>query len=48
MSQNYNAAKSVLYANGVKLYQFKAKVFELKPYPSCLEIFQNVLQPIIN
>ena len=33
LSLHYNAAKSLLFANGVKVYQIKAKDSEIKPYP---------------
>ena len=36
MSLHYNAANSFSYINGVKIYQFKAKESEIKPYPLCL------------
>ena len=32
----YNVANSFLYANGVKIHQFKAKDSEMKIYPLCL------------
>ena len=36
LSLQYNAFNSFLYDNGVKVYQFKAKYSEIKPYPLCL------------
>ena len=33
---HYNAADGFLYANSVKIQQFKAKGSEIKPYPLCL------------
>ena len=30
---HYNATNNFLYANGLKIYQFKAKDSEIKPYP---------------
>lgn len=36
MSVHYITSNSFLYANGVKIYQFKAKYFERKPYPLSL------------
>ena len=36
LSLHYNAANSFSYTNGVKIYQFKAKDSEIKPYPLCL------------
>ena len=35
LSLHYNGSNSLLYANGVKKYQFKAKDLEIKPYPFC-------------
>ena len=32
----YNGRDSFLYASGMKIYQFKAKDSEIKPYPLCL------------
>ena len=32
LSLHYNRSKSFLYANGIKVYQFKAKDLEIKPY----------------
>ena len=36
LSLHYHAANSFLYSNGVKIYQFKSKDSEIKPYPICL------------
>ena len=36
LSLHYNEVNSLLYANGVKIHQFKGKVFQIKSYPSCL------------
>ena len=36
LSLRYNAANNFLYANGVKIHQFKAQDSDLKPYPLCL------------
>ena len=33
---HYNGSNSYLFANGVKIYKFKAKNFELNTYPMCL------------
>ena len=33
LSLHYNVANSFLFANGVKVYQFKAKYSEIKSYP---------------
>ena len=38
---------AVLFVNTVKMYQFKAKNSEIKPYSLCLVIFQKILQLII-
>ena len=35
LSLHYNGSNSLLYANGVKKYYFKAKDLEIKPYPFC-------------
>ena len=35
-SLNYNGSNSLLYANAIKVYQFKAKKSEIKPYTFCL------------
>ena len=37
-------ATGFLYANGVTIYQIKAKISEIKPYPLCLAKFQKILQ----
>ena len=39
LSLHYNARKKFLYANGAKVYQFKANDSEIKPYPLC---FKNI------
>ena len=36
-SLNYNVASSFSYANGVKIFQFKAKDYEIKLYSLCFE-----------
>ena len=36
LSLHYNTANNVLYAIGVKVYQFKSKDSEIKLYPLCL------------
>ena len=36
LSLRYNAANKFLYANGVKIHQFKAQGSDIKPYPLCL------------
>ena len=46
MSQDYNASNSFLYANGVKIYQFKERDSEIKQYLLRLELFQKILQLI--
>ena len=38
LSLHYNESNSLLYANGIKVYQFKAKdLLEIKRYPLCLD-----------
>ena len=37
----YNGSNNFLFANGVNIYQIKAKNSELKLYPSCLD---NILK----
>ena len=37
LSVRYNAMYSFLYANSVKIHQFKANNSEIKPYTLCLE-----------
>ena len=39
LNLHYNESKSFLYANGVKIYQFKVKDSEIQQYPLCLCIF---------
>ena len=36
LSLHYNGSNSFLFVNSVKIYQFKAKDSEIKPYPLCL------------
>ena len=36
LSLHYNRSESFLFVNTVKMYQFRAKDSEIKPYPSCL------------
>ena len=36
LSLHYNGSNSFLFVNVVKMYQFKAKDSEIKPYPLCL------------
>ena len=33
---HYNGSNSFLFVNAVKMYQFKAKDSDIKPYPLCL------------
>ena len=35
---HYKGSTSFVYANGVKIYQFKAKDTEIKPYPKILKL----------
>ena len=35
--QHYNGSNSFLFVNATKIHQFKAKDFEIKKYPLCLE-----------
>ena len=37
LSVHYNGRNSFLFVNTTKIYQFKAKDFEMKKYPLCLE-----------
>lgn len=38
LSLHYNESNSLLYANGIKVYQFKAKdLLEITRYPLCLD-----------
>ena len=37
LSLRYNGSNRFLFVNAVKMYQFKAKESEIKPYPLCLE-----------
>ena len=39
LNLHYNESKSFLYANGVKMYQFKVKDSEIQQYPLYLCIF---------
>ena len=36
LSVHYNGSNSFLFVKAVKMYQFKGKGSELKPYPLCL------------
>ena len=36
LSLHYNGSNNFLFANTTKMYQFKAKNSEIKPYPLCL------------
>ena len=36
LSLHYNGSRDFLFVNAVKMYQFKAKVSEIKPYPFCI------------
>ena len=36
MSLHYNGANSCLYVNGIEIYKFKAKDFEIASCPLCL------------
>ena len=36
LSLHYNGSNSFLFVNTTKIYQFKTKNFEIKPYPLCL------------
>ena len=36
LSLHYNRNNRFLYVNGAKIYQFKPKFSEIKPYPLCL------------
>ena len=36
LSQNYRGSCSFLFVNGIKVYQFKVKGSEIKPYLFCL------------
>ena len=47
LSLHYNRSDSFLLANTVKMYEFKAKYSETKPYSSCLVKIQKILQLII-
>ena len=35
----YNGINSFLFVNAVKMYQFKPKISEVKPYSSCQDIY---------
>ena len=41
LSLHYNGSKSFLFVNTTKIYQFKAKDFEIKKYPLCLAIISK-------
>ena len=36
LNLNYNGSNSFFFVNTTKIYQFKAKNFEIKKYPVCL------------
>ena len=36
LSLHYNGSNSFLFVNATKIYQFKAKDFEIETYPLCL------------
>ena len=36
LSLHYNRSDSFLFVNAIKIYQFKVKDSEIKPYPLCL------------
>ena len=36
LSLHYNGSISFFYVNALKIYQFKAKDSEIKPYPLCV------------
>ena len=39
LSLYYNGSNSILFVNATKIYQFKAKYFEIKKHPLC---FRNI------
>ena len=41
LSLHYNESNSFLFVNAAKMYQFKVKDSEIKPYLLCLDISQN-------
>ena len=41
LSLQYSGSNSFLYVNAVKMYKFKAKDSEIKPYPLCLGNISN-------
>ena len=41
LSLHYNGSNSFLFVNTTKIYQFKTKNFEIKPYPLCLGNISN-------
>ena len=41
LSLHYNGSKSFLFVNTTKIYQFKAKDFEIKKYSLCLGIISK-------
>ena len=45
LSLQYSGSNSFLYVNAVKMYKFKAKDSEIKPYPLCLGNISKTLQP---
>ena len=40
-SLHYNGSKTFLFANATKIYQFKVKNSEIKPYPLCVGNISN-------
>ena len=40
LSLHYDGSNSFLFVNATKIYQFKAKNYEVKPYPLCSANFQ--------
>ena len=40
-SLHYNGNKTFLFANATKIYQFKVKNSEIKPYPLCRKYFKT-------
>ena len=47
LSLHCNASNSVLYTNGVTVYQFKARDSKIKPYPLHLENMSKDFQKIL-
>ena len=48
LSLHYNGSNGFLFVNAVKIYQFKAKDSELKPYPLCLQAVTKYLRLTLN